>query len=46
MRELASKRQGIIISGVGAHQHNGAAESAIKIVVYKAQSMVIHDSIC
>ena len=42
MKELSRKVQGIRLSGVGAHHHNGCAEVAINLVVYKARSMVIH----
>ncbi|MGH3053412.1 MAG: reverse transcriptase domain-containing protein [Gaiellaceae bacterium] len=42
MKELYEKGQGIRMSGVSAQFQNGAAENAIKIVVQKARTMMIH----
>ena len=42
MKEIDTKGQGISMSGVGAHNHNGGAELSIQKVVYKSFSMVIH----
>ena len=42
MKELSRKGQGLRLSGVGAHHHNGVAEASIKLIVYKARAMVIH----
>ena len=41
-RELAQNYQKIRFSGVGAKWQNGVAENAIKIVVSKARTMMIH----
>ena len=46
MKDIATKSQGIRISGVGTHLHKGGAESSTKIVVYKTFYMVIHAALC
>ena len=45
MKELVKKGQGLKLSGVGAHHHNGVAENAIKIVVTTARTIMIHAAI-
>lgn len=42
MKELAEKGQGLKFSGVSAQFQNGPAENAIKIVVAKARTMMVH----
>ena len=42
LKELAQKGQGLKMSGVRAQFQNGAAENGIKIVVQKAQTMMLH----
>ena len=42
LKELAEKGQGIRMSGSHAHHQNGAAENAIKIVVTRARTMMLH----
>ena len=43
--ELARNSQSIRFSGVGAHFQNGVAEGAIRIVVTKARTMILHAEI-
>ena len=40
--ELANNYQSIRFSGVGAHWQNGAAEGAIRIIVNRARTMMLH----
>ena len=42
MKEIAEKGQRITLSGVGAHHQNGVAERAIRTVVTKARTMLLH----
>ena len=42
MEEITNNAQGIRFSGVGAKWQNGAAEGAIRLVVSKARTMMIH----
>ena len=42
MKELVKDGQTIKHSSVGGHHHNGVAENAIKNVVRKARTMMIH----
>ena len=42
LKELVEHGQGLKHSGVGGHHHNGAAENAIKNVVRRAFTMMIH----
>ena len=46
LKEIMSKGQGIKMSSVSAHHQNGAAKNAIKIVVTKAQTMILHAALC
>ena len=43
--EIARNSQSIRFSGVGAHFQNGVAEGAIRIVVTKARTMILHAEI-
>ncbi len=42
MDEIMGAKQGITVSGVGAHHQNGCAERGIRTVVTKARSMLLH----
>jgi hypothetical protein len=45
LRELDSKGQGLQLSGVGAHHQNGVAERAIKTVMERARTLMLHAAI-
>jgi hypothetical protein len=45
LRELDTKGQGIQLSGVGAHHQNGVAERAIKTVMERARTLMLHAAI-
>ena len=42
MKELQQEGQGLKLCGVGAHHQNGVAERAIRTVVERARSMLLH----
>ncbi|MGH3624340.1 MAG: hypothetical protein ACRDQ5_21565, partial [Sciscionella sp.] len=44
-RHLESLQQGQTLSGVGAHHQNGVAERAIKTVVTRARTLMLHAAI-
>ncbi|MGH7974569.1 MAG: hypothetical protein ACREBR_03500, partial [bacterium] len=43
--ELASQKQGLTLSGVGAHYQNGVAERAIQTVTSHARIMMLHSAL-
>ena len=45
LKEMIEKGQGLKHSGVGGHHHNGPAKNAIKNVVRKATTMMIHSAL-
>jgi hypothetical protein len=45
IRELDKKGQGLQLSGVGAHHQNGVAERAIKTVMERARTLMLHAAI-
>ena len=42
LRELHDKGQGLKLSGVGAHHQNGISERAIKTIVDRARTLMLH----
>ena len=42
MKEIYESKQNITFSGVGAHHQNGVAERAIRTVVTRARTMLLH----
>jgi hypothetical protein len=43
--EIHEKGQGLKLSGVGGHHHNGVAENGIKHIVRSARTMMIHSAL-